>query len=430
MNAAQKMDKARKALILDDRFYGSISLRLTPKPDPTVKKGWTDGQTIGYNPQFIDDCTLAEVKAFWGHEINHILGLDHLPTRRQGRDSTRWNIACDYRNNAMLQQEGFTLPQGVLMPEPHMEGRAPEAIYNMLPGDEPQEQPEPDDTEEPDDSQQPDPEGDDEQPDPEGEGDSSDGDGQEGDGDGQPEQSTGEGTNGQQQPSGISYDGDFGEVRDAPGSLGDWKQEEADLKLAVTQATQTMGDAPAGLKRIVEDLIDPDLPIEEYLRRFVETHARNDYSTLPPNRRFIHMGLYLPSLRSQELPPVILGVDTSGSVTDQMIANFGGIMTRVLEAFDSILHVLYTDAAVQTVQTLTREDLPLQLDPKGGGGTDFRPVFQWVEEQDEIEPACLIYFTDLYGTFPDEEPEYPVLWVTTSDKTDAPFGEVVKMQEY
>jgi predicted metal-dependent peptidase len=68
---------------------------------------------------------------------------------------------------------------------------------------------------------------------------------------------------------------------------------------------------------------------------------------------------------------------------------------------------------------------PIQLEPKGGGGTDFRPVFEWVE-QNQLMPACLIYLTDLCCHSYPAPPDYPVLWVTESRRT-APFGETVRI---
>jgi len=66
----------------------------------------------------------------------------------------------------------------------------------------------------------------------------------------------------------------------------------------------------------------------------------------------------------------------------------------------------------------------IKLSPKGGGGTDFVPPFRWVEEND-IEPKCLVYLTDLCcNSFP-VVPDYAVLWVTNSHKA-APFGETLQ----
>jgi predicted metal-dependent peptidase len=81
------------------------------------------------------------------------------------------------------------------------------------------------------------------------------------------------------------------------------------------------------------------------------------------------------------------------------------------------------------------------IDAKGGGGTDFRPVFDIIEdprkakehEMEEFDepPVCVVYLTDLDGSFPAEEPEYPVLWcvppgVNASRKV--PFGEIVAVR--
>ena len=55
----------------------------------------------------------------------------------------------------------------------------------------------------------------------------------------------------------------------------------------------------------------------------------------------------------------------------------------------------------------------VQLEPKGGGGTGFRPVFEWVGKND-IAPTCLIYLIDLCCDSYPETPEYPVRWVTDS----------------
>ena len=79
------------------------------------------------------------------------------------------------------------------------------------------------------------------------------------------------------------------------------------------------------------------------------------------------------------------------------------------------------------------EDLvPLFADWKkkgvgGGGGTDFRPVFEAIEKSGII-PDVLVYFTDGYGTFPDKEPSYPVIWASITPGYAYPFGEVVDVK--
>ena len=61
----------------------------------------------------------------------------------------------------------------------------------------------------------------------------------------------------------------------------------------------------------------------------------------------------------------------------------------------------------------------------GGGGTDFRPVFEYVENY-IFDSQIIIYFTDGFATFLDNVPLYDALWIMPQ-KVDVPFGEVLVM---
>ena len=99
----------------------------------------------------------------------------------------------------------------------------------------------------------------------------------------------------------------------------------------------------------------------------------------------------------------------------------------MLESYDTTLTVFYHDTKVQKVEVLSRFSGDSELVPVGGGGTDFRPVPEAVKNEG-IEPACLLWFTDLECTrFPDD-PGYPVLWLSTGKQdSKPPFGEVVRI---
>ena len=156
--------------------------------------------------------------------------------------------------------------------------------------------------------------------------------------------------------------------------------------------------------------------------------ARNDYSGTPPNRRYISQGFYLPSLRSLELPAVVVAVDTSGSVTEEDLAQFAAEISGILEAYETEITVIYCDSGINgEPEVFTREDLPLKLQARGGGGTDFRPPFKFVAEHD-LTPACLIYLTDLECSRFPSDPGYPVLWARIGKYGDnPPFGEVIEI---
>ena len=134
-----------------------------------------------------------------------------------------------------------------------------------------------------------------------------------------------------------------------------------------------------------------------------------------------------PFLRS---PPTVgeiaIAVDCSGSVNSRQLGLFQEEIRSILAGQrPSLVHVLYFDAAVQKVETYQAGE-PISLVPVGGGGTDFRPCFDWLREQG-IVPATLVFLTDLCGTTPSEPPPYPVIWASTENRR-APFGQVVSME--
>lgn len=223
-----------------------------------------------------------------------------------------------------------------------------------------------------------------------------------------------------------------GEVRDSPGGETEKKQVEARWRVTVAQAAQqakSMGEMPDGIKRLVEAVLYPKVDWRQVLRHFVEQAARNDYCWLPPSRRYLSQGFCLPSLHSKELGRIVIAVDTSASVDTAALSQFGAEISAVLEAFDTLLDIVYCDTAIQGHEQCTRLDLPLALSAAGFGGTDYRPVFAFVDEQ-EIAPRCLLYLTDLEcHRFPHHAPDYPVLWVQTGQYPGSvPFGEIVQMK--
>ena len=121
-----------------------------------------------------------------------------------------------------------------------------------------------------------------------------------------------------------------------------------------------------------------------------------------------------------------IAVDCSGSVSARQLGLFEAEIRSILAGQrPRLVHVLYFDAAVQKVETYQAGE-PISLTPVGGGGTDFRPCFDWLHEQG-IVPQTLVFLTDLCGTFPSEAPPYPVIWASTENRR-APFGQVVSME--
>ncbi len=428
-----KIVKARSELVLDHPFFGVLALRLRLKNDPGCETAWADGRTLGFNSEYVQKLSLEQTKGLLGHEVMHLACGHHL--RRNGRNARLWNQACDLAINWLLLDAGLTLPEG-FFDDPELRDREVEAIYEVLlerseKQGESGENGEQGESEvsggghgeggllETDSSSQ-----------------ASEGKNKENSGKGKKIlQLAGAGGEKDEQEAEYGDPGKSGEVRDARGVDGGAptpaeheqlaQEAEADFIIAFQQA-KSFGSLPQGIARLVRARLFPQLNWAELLRRFIELSASNDYSWSPPNRRYIHAGLYLPSTRAQDLPHTIVAVDTSGSISPAELDQFAAELSSILYDFDTIVSVVYCDSAVSGVQEFARMDLPLKLSPKGGGGTDYCPVFSWVEENG-IQPACLVYLTDLECNRYPAEPYYPVLWVTTSPNRLPPFGERIQL---
>ena len=191
-------------------------------------------------------------------------------------------------------------------------------------------------------------------------------------------------------------------------------------------AAKAAGRLPGSLARLAESLKEPQLDWRSILRRFIEETVVSDYAWQRPNRRLATLGLYVPTAQKEGMGELVIGTDTSGSIGKKELDAFASEYRMIHEELKpSAMHVVYFDAAVQHVDTFGPGD-EFALNPKGGGGTDFRPVFEWVAQQ-ETQPKCLIMLTDLYGQHVDTAPDYPVLWVSTSPDMKAPFGETLRL---
>ena len=426
------MSKARAVLVLDQPFFGSLLLRLSPREDPQCQTMYTDGKNLGFNPDWVEELDLPTLKGVLCHEVMHLAAMHH--TRRGDRDREKWNMACDYAINGIVEEAGFVLPEWRLR-DPRYDGMEAERIYSMFPVAAP-DNPEDANAHTPGGAQGEsggnrgsNPPTKDSNKDHEGCGESM----------GTKDPKTRPQAGNPNQEGSIGDPGGCGEVRDAVKEDGnslsgsEQLQEEQEWKIAVQQAAQIarrQGSLPGCLERLVQELTEPKIPWREVLSRFLTEVARNDYSWRRPNTRYIHTGIYLPQLRNEELGEVVVIADTSGSVSDDQIRQFAAEVHEILTMYDreAEISVLYVDSSFQGHDRVSGDDLPRGLTPRGGGGTDYRPGFEWLDEQ-AIEPVCVVYLTDgRCNRFPENEPDYPVLWTLTEKRSFEPrFGEVVFM---
>lgn len=396
-NDSELISRARTRLLLDQPWFGSLALRLKVEAH---EDGWftskglpvtaaVDGVTLHYSPKFWASMSDAEQKGVMAHEVMHC-ALLHM-TRRGKRDPQIWNEACDYVVNLELvnARSAFSLPKDCLL-DKRFAGMSAEQVYAKL---------------------------------------------------------LEQGRMSGKAPKYI----DFGHVMDAPkgskGGLtegkgdkpepgkgtGDQPAEGNDIgdvetawKIAVEQATMTAkkaGKLPGCIEAVLEATRKRGADWRDVLRRYLTTNG--DYSWTMPNRRFISRGLYLPGTVKSRLTTMVIAIDTSGSVSDKLLQEFAAEVNSILSNDErpERTMVIYCDARVNRVDEVEGE---LKLHAVGRGGTAFKPVFDYIEENGII-PDCMFYLTDLEGDDP-KAPDYPVLWlVPESCRLQGKFGETVNV---
>lgn len=200
---------------------------------------------------------------------------------------------------------------------------------------------------------------------------------------------------------------------------------------ALRQGTILAGKMGGNVDRTITRMLEPKVDWREMLRDFVSsiTNDKELSTWRKPNRRHLASGSYLPSMFSETVGPLVVGIDTSGSIGQAELEQFLGELSVICEAVKpEKVHLLWWDTQVAGIDVLEPGDygdLVNKVKPCGGGGTDVSCVFDKVEA-DGIEAEACIVLTDGYTPFPDA-PKYPVFWGMTTD-VRAPFGTNVRIE--
>jgi predicted metal-dependent peptidase len=214
-------------------------------------------------------------------------------------------------------------------------------------------------------------------------------------------------------------------------------REQALVAAAALAERTNPGSVPGAIKRLLDEILDPKIPWERVLRTTMQRSAgtpRMDWRF--QDRRLAGRDLYFAKKGWNGAGAVVIGADNSGSINSQlMIDRFASEMAGIVaDLKPSRFVVIWCDAAVTRVDVLEQPDDLMELFAKwkntgvgGGGGTDFRPVFKEVRKLG-IVPDSLVYFTDMYGTFPEKDPGYQVIWASITGDRPVPFGEVIYVE--
>lgn len=412
-----KLAAARTRLILEKPFLGSLVMHLPLKAADAkwCKTTATDARNFYFNPDYIARLSLEQTQFVLAHEAMHC-ALSHF-ARRNHRQKHRWDVACDYAVNMILDEERMLPPDNALMNASYR-GLTAEEIYPVLHEDPPEET---QDTHLFDSSAGEG--GDDGEPQEQEQRDTGQGQENESEGEASGDEGDSEADAGNQgEPQQADESGNPPPPPADPGKLDEqWKSRLA----AAAQAARQAGKLSQSLMRFVDNLLAPQLPWRALLARYMMNAARDDYSFQRTSRR--EGEALMPRLYSQGVN-VVVALDTSGSVTREELQAF-------LTEIDALKAQVRADVTLHACDDKLDpagpwkyamwEAVALPEQVSGGGGTDFRPVFDWLGRE-RISPDLLVYFTDAEGKFPEREPAFPVVWLVKG-KAQTPFGTRVQL---
>lgn len=383
-----ELSEALSRLINQQPFFACLLLDLLEiQENDTVPTAGTDGKRLIVNPAFFKKLDVDERVFVLAHEVMHVI-LQHPERgtsyyhRGVGPDlkewsHRKWNQAADYIiNDTLVRDRVGKMPVGGLYHPDFKAHDLTDEVYQKLPDEDEGDQPE------------------------------------------------GEGTD----QSGKQGDGWDSHMQGNP----EEQPTKAEIQRAVSgaaEAARAQGKMPAGMKRLIDEVCDPQIPWAEQLKLMLHRIAGKDAATWSrPNRRRLAIAphVYWPGSESHQCGLLALYEDTSGSVSPAELTAFRSEMVGILtELNPQQLYVGSCDTEATDPEEVTDVQDLIDYESKGGGGTDMGAIFPKLEEHD-MRPETLVILTDGYTPWGDEPP-YPVVWVVTEKSIKAPFGETVHL---
>lgn len=366
MNHEKLLVKAKSQLTLKHPYFGMLASRLKHESSDKTTGYASNGVRFLYNPDFIARRTLEEIMFILTNCVMHHI-LSHQQ-RRLNRRGALWQLATDYAINNLLHKNSVDIPQGANYNEEY-EGMFAEDIYELLKTDY-----------------------------------FSDADDAFDENDDTKTQDSDE----------------FSNLDNIDDELDPKTESEWDYAASVSkELAMRKSIMPSGFDRLAKKVKVNDIDWKFELYNAINRHMRNNYAFMPPNKKHLYRGFCLPSLTSDTLS-LCVAVDTSGSINDELLGAFMGEFQNIMQNFPAVkIELIIADAKVHAHYTFQGgEKMDFAL--KGGGGTDYRPVFDYIDANLPMN-TMLLYFTDGDGWFPKFPPSYEVLWAL-SRKAKVPFG--------
>ena len=227
------------------------------------------------------------------------------------------------------------------------------------------------------------------------------------------------------------------------GSEEDWKDVAERMQMDMETFSKNQGKDPGAMLQNLREVNRERYDYAAFLKKFAVRGEAMKVNDDEFDYIFYTYGLQLyenmPLIEPLEYKEVkrirefVIAIDTSGSVAGETVQRFVQKTYNILKSTESFfskinLHIIQCDAVVQEDAKITnQEEFDAYLKTmriRGLGGTDFRPVFTYVDKLIESKAFWnlkgLIYFTDGFGTFPEKPPAYDAAFVFLQEEINNP----------
>lgn len=382
-SAKDKLVTARVKMLFKQPFFGNIACRLQlVEAGDWCSTAAVDGRNFYYNEEFVNKLDLDGTVFLVGHEVGHCV-YEHF-LRRGDRNPQIWNMAGDYKINAMLVREkiGRIIDKVTPLYDKKYEADEwwTENIYDQLMKD------------------------------------------------GVAPQKT--------LDIHLDIEGDSKEGKDGKDAKGrptiskdDAKAIADEMKNAIIQAAQSVGagNVPADIRRMIGELTEPKMDWRQMIRVTLESNLTSDFTFMTPNRKSQFNTVVLPGMLRDQQIDIAIALDVSGSISDTDTRDFLSEVQGIMDQFESYnIHIWCFDTRVSGYDIFTDDDgrSITEFEMTGGGGTKFMPNWDFMKERG-IEPDQFIMFTDGEPWNSWGDPDYcDTLFLIKNEwsKPVAPFG--------
>jgi len=370
MEASLKLTKAKSQLTSKHPYFGMLASRLKHEENSQIDYFVSNGVRFIYNPTYIESLTIDELFFILSNCVMHHI-LAHSE-RKLNRKGVLWQLATDYAINNMLVKNKLKLPKGANFNKEY-KNMYSEEIYEILKSEFIQEN------------------------------------------------STSSFDDINKLENFIQDKGGDSSIFKNFGKMEEKTEDEWDYAATLAKEVGNKNSStPLGLDRFAKKMKANDVDWKFELYNAINRHMRNNYAFMPPNKKHMYRGVALPSLASDTLS-LVVAIDTSGSINEALLGGFVAEFKSIMQNFPAVsIELLIADAKVHSHHSfMGGEELDFPL--KGGGGTDYRPTFDYIEANIPMS-SMVLYFTDGEGIFPRIPPACEVLWALSQNKNKIPFG--------